>query len=121
MKPIPVATIEAVGVSALMVELFDSIEAQQNAQRPEATGVELAPPVCAPANGETGVCVLVRGTAVAWFATFDEAAEQWCTENHFGEWLTWRASPPKPLPLTEQEAEDCRREADELSAVLNEN
>ena len=65
-----------------------------------------------------GVCVLVRGAAVAWFADFDDAAVAWCTENHFGEWLVWRAAAPLLIPLTEQEAAECERKAAELHARL---
>ena len=65
-----------------------------------------------------GVCVLVRGAVVAWFADFDDAAEAWCTENHFGEWLTWRAAAPTPIPLTEAEAAGIDRKAAELHAKL---
>jgi hypothetical protein len=65
-----------------------------------------------------GVCVLVRGAVVAWFAAFDDAAEDWCTENHFGEWLTWRAAAPTPIPLTEAEAAEITRKAAELHAKM---
>lgn len=61
-----------------------------------------------------GVCVLVRGAVVAWFADFDGVAEGWCTENHFGEWLTWRAAAPIPIPLTEAETTELKRRADAL-------
>jgi hypothetical protein len=58
------------------------------------------------ADGESlGAAVIVRGVVVAWFATFDEAAEDWCRENHFGEWLTWRAKAPEIVPPTEDEYE----------------
>ena len=63
-----------------------------------------------------GVCVLVRGAVVAWFADFDDEAEQWCTENHFGEWLTWRAAAPTPIPLTVAEREECEKRGAELAA-----
>jgi hypothetical protein len=65
-----------------------------------------------------GVCVLVRGVVVAWFADFDDAAGGWCTENHFGEWLTWRGAAPTPTPLTEAEAAEIERKAAELHAKL---
>ena len=61
-----------------------------------------------------GVCVLVRGVVVAWFADFTEEARDWCTENHYGEWLTWRAAAPVPIPLTATEQADC----DKRTAVL---
>ena len=77
------------------------------------------------ANGEAvlssaglGVCVLVRGAVVAWFADFDDAAEDWCTQNHFGEWLTWRAAAPVPIPLTAIEQAACDKRAAALRAKL---
>ena len=69
-------------------------------------------------SAELGVCVLVRGRIVAWFADFDDRAEEWCTENHFGEWLTWRATAPQPIPLTEQESKEVQDKANELHAKL---
>jgi len=50
-----------------------------------------------------GTAVLVNGQVVAWFATFDESAVEWCRDNYFGQWLTWRAKPPEVVPLTEDE------------------
>jgi hypothetical protein len=52
-----------------------------------------------------GTAVLVNGEIVAWFANFDESAEDWCRDNHFGNWLTWRATPPETIPLTTEEQE----------------
>jgi hypothetical protein len=65
-----------------------------------------------------GVAVLVDGAVVAWFADFDDAARDWCTENHFGRWLLWGASVPEIIPLTPEELADCDRRADEMMAKL---
>lgn len=50
-----------------------------------------------------GTAVLVNGEIVAWIANFDESAADWCRDNHFGNWLTWRANPPELIPLTAEE------------------
>ncbi len=65
-----------------------------------------------------GAAVIVRGIVVAWFADFTEEAREWCTENHFGEWLTWRAKPPEILPLTEAEYDEAMRKGKELAALF---
>ena len=65
-----------------------------------------------------GVAVIVRGQVVAWFADFTEEAREWCTENHFGEWLTWRAKPPEIVPLTEAEYDEAMRKGAELAAMF---
>ena len=52
-----------------------------------------------------GTGVIVDGEVVAWFANFDESAEDWCRDNYFGRWLTWRATPPEIIPLTAEEQE----------------
>jgi hypothetical protein len=67
-----------------------------------------------------GVAVIVRGVVVAWFAELDEAAEDWCRENYFGEWLTWRAKQPEIVPLTPEETADIERRAEELRAHFHE-
>lgn len=61
-----------------------------------------------------GAAVIVGGVVVAWFAEFDEAAQEWCTENHFGQWLAWRAKPPEIVPLTEAEYDKVMTEAAEM-------
>jgi len=60
-----------------------------------------------------GVCVIVNGVVVAWFA-YTDIAEEWARENYFGRWLTWRASAPVPIPLTDDEAAECKRRAKEI-------
>lgn len=65
---------------------------------------------------ELGAAVLVRGKVVAWFSEFTEEAQEWCTENHFGEWLTWRAKPPEIVPLTEAEYDEAMQSAVEMAA-----
>lgn len=67
-----------------------------------------------------GVCVLVRGEVVAWFAEFTEESREWCTENYFGEWLTWRGMAPTPIPLTPEEQADCERRGREIAAHFKE-
>ncbi len=41
---------------------------------------------------EAGRAVFVNGAMVAWFAEFNEAAEDWCIDNYYGEWLTYPAA-----------------------------
>lgn len=74
--------------------------------------------VSEPSASPHGVCVLVDGVVVAWFAEFTAEAQMWCTENYFGQWLTWRAAAPVPIPLTEEEMRDVKRRAQELADVL---
>lgn len=69
-------------------------------------------------NAGLGAAVIVRGQVVAWFADFTEEAREWCTENHFGEWLTWQAKPPEIVPLTEAEYDEAVRNGKELAALL---
>lgn len=70
-------------------------------------------------NAGLGAAVIVGGVVVAWFAEFDEAAREWCTENHFGQWLAWRAKTPEIVPLTEAEYDKAMAEATELAASFN--
>lgn len=65
-----------------------------------------------------GAAVLVRGQVVAWFAEFTEEAQEWCTENHFGEWLTWQAKPPELVPLTEAEYDEAMQSAAEMAELF---
>ena len=71
-----------------------------------------------PGDEITGAAVIVRGQVVAWFADFTEEAREWCTENHFGQWLTWCAKAPELVPLTEAEYDDAMRKGAELAAAL---
>ena len=87
---------------------------------------EPSQPACAASRAESanstaglGSAVIVRGVVVAWFADFTDEAREWCTENHFGEWLTWRAKPPEIVPLTEAEYDEAMRKGAELAAKLN--
>ena len=66
-----------------------------------------------------GTAVIVRGRVVAWFADWTEEASEWCTENHFGEWLTWRAKPPEIVPLTPEEYDQAMKAGAKLAAKLN--
>ena len=70
-------------------------------------------------TAKLGVSVFVGGETVAWFAVFDGAARDWCTANHFGQWLTWRAKPPETVPLTAEELATAERRAEEMSAWFN--
>lgn len=61
-----------------------------------------------------GVAVLADGEVVAWFANFDESAADWCRDNYFGRWLTWRAKSPEIIPLTAEEQERVDAEVAEF-------
>ena len=65
-----------------------------------------------------GAAVIVDGVVVAWFSDFTEEAREWCTENHFGRWLVWRAKAPETVPLTEAEYDDAMRKAKELASLF---
>ena len=88
-----------------------TIEQQQTADTPTGAASAL--------DDGLGAAVIVRGQVVAWFADFTEEAREWCTENHFGEWLTWRAKPPEMIPLTAAEYDEAMRKGAELAARLN--
>jgi len=68
------------------------------------------------ANEKVGTAVIVDGQIVAWFSEWDEAARDWCTENFFGLWLTFRAKAPAIIPLTEDEIVEIEKGAAELCA-----
>lgn len=65
-----------------------------------------------------GAAILVDGVVVAWFADFTEEAREWCTENHFGRWLAWRAKAPEIVPLTHAEYDEAMRKAKEFSVLF---
>lgn len=65
-----------------------------------------------------GAAVMVDGKVVAWFADWDETTSEWCTENHFGRWLTWRAITPEIIPATQNEIENARRWADDIAELF---
>jgi len=73
-----------------------------------------------PSTAGLGTAVIVHKVVVAWFADFTEEARDWCTENHFGEWLPWRAKAPEIVPLTEAEYNAVMREGRDLAAKLKE-
>lgn len=54
-------------------------------------------------SGETGVAVIVDGRIAAWFAEFDSGAEEFCTENFFGRWVTMPAYYPRIISPTTEE------------------
>ena len=64
----------------------------------------------------TGTAVIVNRCIVAWFREFDEAARDWCTENYFGQWLTWQAKAPEMVMLSRDELAKIEKDAAELSA-----
>lgn len=70
------------------------------------------------ADDQSGVAVIVDGRIVAWFAELNTAAEQWCTENYFGTWLTLGATPPEIVPLSEQEQLAIERAAQDLCEAM---
>ena len=72
-----------------------------------------------PSTAGLGAAVIVRGVVVAWFADFTEEAREWCTENHFGEWLTWRAKRPEIVPLTEAEYDEAMRKGKGMAALFD--
>lgn len=65
-----------------------------------------------------GTAVIVGGVVVAWFADFTQEASEWCTENHFGQWLVWRAKAPEIVPLTEAEYDEAMRKAAEFATLF---
>ena len=67
-----------------------------------------------------GAAVIVRGVVVAWFATWDETAHDWCTENHFGEWLAWRAKSPEIVAITAEEMALAKASAAEMTELFKE-
>ena len=82
-------------------------------QNDETHAVEACPPL----SEGLGSAVLVGGCLVAWFADPEQAME-WARENHWGNWLTWRAKTPEIVPLTSEELADCERRANEISEML---
>lgn len=71
-------------------------------------------------DAELGAGVLVDGVMVAWFADFTEEAREWCTENHFGRWLVWRATRPEIVPITPEELARVEAEAQRLADLFKE-
>jgi hypothetical protein len=66
----------------------------------------------------TGVAVLVDGAIVAWFESFGEEEEYYCTSRWFGRWLTWKATAPSIIPLTEEEEKELNAKVEELTAKI---
>jgi hypothetical protein len=64
-----------------------------------------------------GSAVIAGGCLVAWFSDPEQAVE-WASENHFGNWVTWRAEPPLIVPLTDEELAGVEKRAAEFSAKL---
>lgn len=71
-------------------------------------------------TAELGAAVIVRGVVVAWFSALDEAARDWCTANHFGEWLVWQAKKPELIRLTDEQIARIESDAAALAAKFKE-
>ena len=71
-------------------------------------------------SDKEGTAVIVDGKVVAWFAEFDDEAADWCSYNHFGKWIAWRATAPEIVPLTEVEYDRIMEQAKELSKLFKE-
>ena len=67
-----------------------------------------------------GAGVLVDGVMVAWFADFTEEAREWCTENHYGRWLVWRATRPEIVPISPEDLEKVGADAQRLADLFKE-
>ena len=65
-----------------------------------------------------GTSVIFRGEIVAWFSEFTDEAQNFCTENYFGEWLTWRAYKPVSKPLTKTEIAKANAAAKEFKKLF---
>jgi hypothetical protein len=70
-----------------------------------------------PAQAE-GVAVIADGVVVAWFAVFDDEAQEWCSYNYCGRWLTRKASPPQILPFTSEEIASIKACAEQISLLF---
>lgn len=67
---------------------------------------------------DIGTAIIVNGAIVAWFAATDETAQEWASENHFGEWLSMPASTPNIIPFTQQQIDNAKAKGAELYAKL---
>lgn len=76
----------------------------------ESVGGVAIPSVAANAQPELpGVGIRVNGALVAWFADA-EAAGDWATENHFGNWLAHPCTMPNRPPFTAAHIAAAERE-----------
>lgn len=69
--------------------------------------------------GYPGVAVVAGGAMVAWFQDA-EAAGEWATENHFGNWLIHPYVLPHVPPFTKEQIAAARARAEELYAIFGE-
>lgn len=67
-----------------------------------------------------GQAIIVDGEIVAWFKYPDEEAREWCSYNHTGKWMAWRATPPVLVPLTPDEQAKVDIEAARLHEAMKE-
>lgn len=70
-------------------------------------------------SAASGTAVLVGGQVVAWFRDFDDSSAEWCRDNHFGQWLTWRAATPETIALTPEEQAKVDAEVGEFLKFFN--
>ena len=68
-----------------------------------------------------GTCIIVNGAVVAWFNDFNDEALDWCSANHFGEWLAFSGNSPTIIPLTEKELENINSQAELLLNCIRNN
>jgi PTH2 family peptidyl-tRNA hydrolase len=64
-----------------------------------------------------GVGIRVGGALVAWFTDM-EHAEEWASENHFGQWLAHPCSMPNRPPFTPAQIALAKKEAEKLYGLL---
>lgn len=64
-----------------------------------------------------GVGIRVGGALVAWFRDM-EAAEEWASENHFGQWLAHPCKMPNKPPFTPAQIAQAKAEAEKLYPLL---
>ena len=71
-------------------------------------------------ESQRGVAVIADGEVVAWFAVFDEAAHDWCSEWYFGKWILWPAEIPVLAVLTPEQEAEVKAKTDEYIAFFAE-
>lgn len=71
-------------------------------------------------ESQRGVAVIADGEVVAWFAIFDEAAHEWCSERYFGKWILWPAEIPVLAVLTPEQKAEVKAKTDEYIAFFTE-
>jgi hypothetical protein len=69
--------------------------------------------------GYPGVAIVAGGAMVAWFSDAEAAAE-WATENHFGNWLMHGCVLPHVPPFSKEQLAQARADAERLYLLLGE-